>query len=135
MCLPSRRQLTPFQYQVGDDAFQTPKFSPTPKRPLTPNVVTVEREPDFSRFESLSFQESNERWSRKDAFEREQDANMVYDDTGTPQRQLKSRPLLLQRQSSSLASARVNGPVIQRTSRRRRKTRSKMMQIATTGKP
>ncbi|KAF3056222.1 hypothetical protein GL218_06668 [Daldinia childiae] len=60
--------IDPFQYQVADDAFQTPPYT-TPKRPLTPNVITVDREPNFSP----------ERLSRKDSYERElRDAHEIY---------------------------------------------------------
>ncbi|KAL7960864.1 hypothetical protein V8C34DRAFT_274956, partial [Trichoderma compactum] len=38
--------VDPFQYQVADDAFNTPQFN-TPRRPLTPQVVTVDRVPSF----------------------------------------------------------------------------------------
>ncbi|KAH6608738.1 involucrin repeat [Trichoderma cornu-damae] len=40
--------VDPFQYQVADDAFNTPQFNNTPRRPLTPQVVTVERAPSFA---------------------------------------------------------------------------------------
>ncbi|KAI0854256.1 hypothetical protein F5Y00DRAFT_222638, partial [Daldinia vernicosa] len=60
--------IDPFQFQVADDAFQTPPYT-TPKRPLTPNVITVDREPNFSP----------ERLSRRDSYERElRDAHEIY---------------------------------------------------------
>ncbi|KAI0383951.1 hypothetical protein F5Y04DRAFT_250084 [Hypomontagnella monticulosa] len=74
--------IDPFQFQVADDAFPTPLHT-TPKRPLTPNVITVDREPDFSRFEA-SGDDSRplERLSRKDSYERElRDAQKVYEAT------------------------------------------------------
>ncbi|KAI1090422.1 hypothetical protein F5B19DRAFT_463430, partial [Rostrohypoxylon terebratum] len=74
--------IDPFQFQVADDAFPTPLYT-TPKRPLTPNVVTVEREPDFSRFEyNGNDSPPQERLSRKDSYERElRDAHDVYEAT------------------------------------------------------
>ncbi|KAI1341602.1 hypothetical protein F5Y15DRAFT_361879 [Xylariaceae sp. FL0016] len=64
--------IDPFQFQVADDAFKTPQYG-TPKRPLTPNVVTVDREPDFSKFELTDHEvpTERERRSRKDSYERE----------------------------------------------------------------
>ncbi|KAI1649712.1 uncharacterized protein F4817DRAFT_13645 [Daldinia loculata] len=60
--------IDPFQFQVADDAFQTPPYT-TPQRPLTPNVITVDREPNFSP----------ERLSRRDSYERElRDAHEIY---------------------------------------------------------
>ncbi|KAI5927804.1 hypothetical protein F4810DRAFT_283600 [Camillea tinctor] len=65
--------IDPFQYQVADDAFPTPLHT-TPKRSPTPNIVTVEREPDFS---DLKFshdpprERPRERMSRKDSYELE----------------------------------------------------------------
>lgn len=54
----ARVPVDPFQYQVDDDAFETPKsVSPVPRRaPPSPTVVTVDREPDFSRFSSIRVQ-------------------------------------------------------------------------------
>ncbi len=67
--------IDPFQYQVADDAFATPRYG-TPTQPLTPVIMTVDREPDFSKFESYV---PYERLSRKDSFERElQDAQNAY---------------------------------------------------------
>ncbi|KAM0455459.1 hypothetical protein ACHAPV_007801 [Trichoderma viride] len=43
----SNSDIDPFKYQVADDAFNTPQFN-TPRRPLTPQVVTVERVPNFA---------------------------------------------------------------------------------------
>ncbi|KAK8089828.1 hypothetical protein PG997_004789 [Apiospora hydei] len=72
--------IDPFQFQVADDAFQTPKNATTPNRPLTPNVVFVEREPDFSRFELTEADtKPQERLSRRDSYERElEHAKEVY---------------------------------------------------------
>ncbi|KAK8048817.1 Deleted in azoospermia protein 2 [Apiospora phragmitis] len=64
--------IDPFQFQVADDAFQTPKNATTPNRPLTPNVVFVEREPDFSKFGLTEADtKPRERLSRRDSYERE----------------------------------------------------------------
>ncbi|RYP17774.1 hypothetical protein DL765_004352 [Monosporascus sp. GIB2] len=68
--LPSQEPIDPFQFQVSNDAFQTPSFG-TPQRPLTPNVVTVDREPDFSRLELSDNFEPSGRLSRRDEYERE----------------------------------------------------------------
>ncbi|KAJ4216285.1 hypothetical protein NW759_009532 [Fusarium solani] len=57
----------PFQYQVSDDAF-TMSQATTPKRPLTPNVVTIEREPNFDDSPPRSLA-SDARLSRRDSFE------------------------------------------------------------------
>ncbi|RYP35642.1 hypothetical protein DL767_003754 [Monosporascus sp. MG133] len=74
--LPSQGPINPFQFQ---DAFQTPSFG-TPKRPLTPNVVTVDREPDFSRFQLSDNFEPSGRLSRRDEYERElRDAQKAYE--------------------------------------------------------
>ncbi|KAL6887910.1 hypothetical protein GGI43DRAFT_388267 [Trichoderma evansii] len=43
----SNANVDPFKYQVANDAFNTPQFN-TPRRPLTPEVVTVERVPNFA---------------------------------------------------------------------------------------
>ncbi|KAM7223248.1 hypothetical protein V8F06_001461, partial [Rhypophila decipiens] len=73
--------VDPFQFQVPDDAFQTPTYA-TPKRVMTPpdvdktrgeaehkpEVILVDREPDFSRPEDRG----RERLSRRDEFEQEQ---------------------------------------------------------------
>lgn len=77
---PREGPVDVFQFQVADDAFQTPLYT-TPKRPLTPNVVTVDREPNFSRFEqSDDHVHPPERLSRKDSYEREiRDARDVYE--------------------------------------------------------
>ncbi|KAL7820090.1 hypothetical protein V8C26DRAFT_394345, partial [Trichoderma gracile] len=45
--------VDPFQYQVADDAFGTPQFN-TPRRPLTPEIVTVERVPHFTESRSAT---------------------------------------------------------------------------------
>ncbi|KAK1600070.1 uncharacterized protein LY79DRAFT_476514, partial [Colletotrichum navitas] len=63
--------IDPFQFQVADDAFQTPKYA-TPKRPLTPQVVTVDREPSFDNSPPRKPDYSESRMSRKDSFELEQ---------------------------------------------------------------
>ncbi|KAL7629454.1 hypothetical protein AAE478_000974 [Parahypoxylon ruwenzoriense] len=77
---PQEGPIDPFQFQVPDHAFQTPVYE-TPKRPITPNVITIDREPDFSRFESEDVQPS-ERLSRRDSYERElRDARDVYEAT------------------------------------------------------
>ncbi|KAK8139641.1 hypothetical protein PG984_000764 [Apiospora sp. TS-2023a] len=74
--------IDPFQFQVADDAFQTPKNA-TPNRPLTPNVVFVEREPDFSKFELTEADtRPRERQSRRDSYERELErAKEIYKET------------------------------------------------------
>ncbi|KAF9878995.1 hypothetical protein CkaCkLH20_03228 [Colletotrichum karsti] len=68
--------IDPFQFQVADDAFQTPKYATpknaTPKRPLTPQVVTVDREPNFDDSPPRKPDYSDARMSRKDSFELEQ---------------------------------------------------------------
>ncbi|KAI1466732.1 uncharacterized protein F4812DRAFT_64046 [Daldinia caldariorum] len=65
-----------FQFQVADDAFSTPPYT-TSKRPLTPNVITVDREPNFSSPEDHS---SPERLSRRDSYERQlHDAVEIYE--------------------------------------------------------
>ncbi|KAK2058700.1 hypothetical protein LY76DRAFT_616324 [Colletotrichum caudatum] len=63
--------IDPFQFQVADDAFQTPKYA-TPKIPLTPQVVTVDREPSFDNSPPRKPDYSESRMSRKDSFELEQ---------------------------------------------------------------
>lgn len=78
--LPKEGPVDPFQYQVADDAFQTP-LNTTPKRPLTPSVITVDREPDFSRFERMADEvRPLERLSRKDSYERDlRNAHEIYE--------------------------------------------------------
>ncbi|OTB06689.1 hypothetical protein M426DRAFT_106166 [Hypoxylon sp. CI-4A] len=79
---PREGPIDPFQFQVPEDAFQTPTYT-TPKRPLTPNIVTVDREPDFSKYD-LEDDEMHppERLSRRDSYERElRDAREVYEAT------------------------------------------------------
>ena len=66
---PSQGPIDPFQFQVANDAFPTPHF--TPKPPLTPDVVTVDREPDFSRLNSSAYEFPQGRLSRKDSYELE----------------------------------------------------------------
>ncbi|TFA98561.1 hypothetical protein CCMA1212_009753 [Trichoderma ghanense] len=46
--------VDPFQYQVADDAFGTPQFNNTPRRPLTPEIVTVDRVPNFTESRSVT---------------------------------------------------------------------------------
>lgn len=79
---PKEGPIDPFQFQVSDDAFQTP-LNTTPKRPLTPNVITVDREPDFSRFERKEDDARPfERLSRKDSYERDlRNAHEIYEAT------------------------------------------------------
>ncbi|PON23961.1 hypothetical protein TGAM01_v207289 [Trichoderma gamsii] len=69
----SDSDIDPFKYQVADDAFSTPQFN-TPRRPLTPQVVTVERVPNFtesSQPPSSGRQQSRPdiRLSRKDTYD------------------------------------------------------------------
>ncbi|KAI1485464.1 hypothetical protein F5X96DRAFT_682790 [Biscogniauxia mediterranea] len=64
---PSAGSVDPFQFQVADDAFPTPLHT-TPKRSPTPNVVTIDREPDFSDLK-FSHDPPQERLSRKDSYE------------------------------------------------------------------
>ncbi|KAL6873208.1 hypothetical protein J3F83DRAFT_732464, partial [Trichoderma novae-zelandiae] len=47
-----RPNVDPFQYQVADDAFGTPQFN-SPRRPLTPEIVTVDRVPNFTDSRSV----------------------------------------------------------------------------------
>ncbi|KAI1863882.1 uncharacterized protein JN550_009380 [Neoarthrinium moseri] len=75
----SKGPIDPFQFQVASDAFATPQYGNTPKRPLTPQVFTVDREPDFSRFEDDI---NPERMSRRDSYERElRDTQDIYEST------------------------------------------------------
>ncbi|KAF7536607.1 hypothetical protein G7Z17_g13022 [Cylindrodendrum hubeiense] len=59
--------VNPFQYQVADDAFMIPKLN-TPQRPLTPTVVTVDREPNFDDSPPRT-SAADARLSRKDSYE------------------------------------------------------------------
>ncbi|KAH7257135.1 hypothetical protein BKA59DRAFT_499394, partial [Fusarium tricinctum] len=59
--------VDPFQYQVADDAFTLSQRT-TPGRPLTPNVVTVEREPNFDDSPPRT-SAADARLSRRDSFE------------------------------------------------------------------
>ncbi|KAL9574848.1 hypothetical protein ACKAV7_000845 [Fusarium commune] len=59
--------IDPFQYQVADDAFTVSQRT-TPGRPLTPNVVTIEREPNFDDSPPSS-SAADARLSRRDSFE------------------------------------------------------------------
>ena len=74
----SKVPIDPFQYQVDDDAFPTPANT-TPKRPLTPMVFKVVREPKFADDddeeghhavpETRSLVAGEQRLSRRDSFE------------------------------------------------------------------
>ncbi|KAI0600237.1 hypothetical protein F4775DRAFT_546853, partial [Biscogniauxia sp. FL1348] len=66
---PPAGSVDPFQFQVADDAFPTPLHT-TPKRSPTPNIVTIDREPDFSDLK-FSHDPPRERLSRKDSYELE----------------------------------------------------------------
>ncbi|KAF5660979.1 hypothetical protein FHETE_8644 [Fusarium heterosporum] len=59
--------VDPFQYQVADDAFTLSQRT-TPGRPLTPNVVTIEREPNFDDSPPRNSAD-DARLSRRDSFE------------------------------------------------------------------
>ncbi|KIL95230.1 hypothetical protein FAVG1_02163 [Fusarium avenaceum] len=59
--------VDPFQYQVADDAFTLSQRT-TPRRPLTPNVVTVDREPNFDDSPPRT-SAADARLSRRDSFE------------------------------------------------------------------
>ncbi|KUJ22549.1 uncharacterized protein LY89DRAFT_664359 [Mollisia scopiformis] len=52
----STTSVDPFQYQVRESAFPTPTTE-IPAGQRTPTVVTVEREPDFSRMQSYSIKD------------------------------------------------------------------------------
>ncbi|KAK3988114.1 hypothetical protein QBC44DRAFT_110588 [Cladorrhinum sp. PSN332] len=60
--------VDPFQFQVPDDAFPTPTYA-TPARPLTPQVHTVEREPEWARLDPEP--DPDGRLSRRDSYENE----------------------------------------------------------------
>ncbi|KAF5582626.1 hypothetical protein FPCIR_9475 [Fusarium pseudocircinatum] len=64
---PVHETVDPFQYQVADDAFTVSQRT-TPGRPLTPNVVTIEREPNFDDSPPGS-SAADARLSRRDSFE------------------------------------------------------------------
>ncbi|KAF5591802.1 uncharacterized protein FSUBG_10383 [Fusarium subglutinans] len=64
---PVHETIDPFQYQVADDAFTVSQRT-TPGRPLTPNVVTIEREPNFDDSPPSS-SAVDARLSRRDSFE------------------------------------------------------------------
>ncbi|KLP18638.1 Uncharacterized protein LW94_6810 [Fusarium fujikuroi] len=64
---PVHETIDPFQYQVADDAFTVSQRT-TPGRPLTPNVVTIEREPNFDDSPPSS-SAADARLSRRDSFE------------------------------------------------------------------
>ncbi|KZZ95949.1 involucrin repeat protein [Moelleriella libera RCEF 2490] len=63
--------VDPFQFQIAGDASATTLgISPAPPRPLTPTVVTIDREPSFDDDNDFSAIETSEsRLSRKDSFE------------------------------------------------------------------
>jgi hypothetical protein len=63
----AHHDIDPFQYQVSDDAF-TMSQTTTPGRPLTPNVVTIEREPNFDDSPPRD-SAADARLSRRDSFE------------------------------------------------------------------
>ncbi|KAM0242822.1 hypothetical protein ACHAPO_001245 [Fusarium lateritium] len=63
----AHQDIDPFQYQVSDDAF-TMSQTTTPGRPLTPNVVTIEREPNFDDSPPRD-SAADARLSRRDSFE------------------------------------------------------------------
>ncbi|CAG9970775.1 unnamed protein product [Clonostachys byssicola] len=65
----SKAPVDPFQFQV--DNFMTPAVS-DPARPLTPMVVTVDREPVFDDDSPPYTPPGDRRMSRKDSFELEQ---------------------------------------------------------------
>ncbi|UNI21043.1 hypothetical protein JDV02_007071 [Purpureocillium takamizusanense] len=67
---PSQRTpVDPFQYQIHDNGLAAPDAGPA--RPLTPTVVTVDREPTFDNWPPRP-SVSDARLSRKDSFEIEQ---------------------------------------------------------------
>ncbi|TLD14162.1 uncharacterized protein PgNI_03868 [Pyricularia grisea] len=79
----SKSPTEPRDSRAADDDFPVP-MSQTPNRPLTPMITTVEREPDFSRFDARGHDQPRgptaelprDRLSRLDSFEREvQDVN------------------------------------------------------------
>ncbi|KAK8924920.1 hypothetical protein VCV18_005346 [Metarhizium anisopliae] len=67
----TRQPIDPFQFQVTDGALGTSLVSAAmaPTRPLTPTVVTVDREPNFD--DPPLLEQSDTRLSRKDSFEME----------------------------------------------------------------
>ena len=66
---PQRTPVDPFQYQIHDNDLAAPDAGPA--RPLTPTVVTVDREPTFSDWAPRP-SIPDARLSRKDSFEIEQ---------------------------------------------------------------
>ncbi|KAH8839034.1 hypothetical protein MCOR27_010409 [Pyricularia oryzae] len=80
----SKSPVEPLDSRTADDDFPAP-MSQTPIRPLTPMITTVEREPDFSKFNARGYDQPrgppvdapSERLSRLDSFER--DVNDVND--------------------------------------------------------
>ncbi|KAI5866600.1 hypothetical protein GGS23DRAFT_551237, partial [Durotheca rogersii] len=91
---PRERPIDPFQFQVTDDAFQPPVHA-TPRRPLTPNVITIDREPNFSPFKPEDDRPPFlERESRRDSYERElRDARRVHEETNHATAPLNAAPL------------------------------------------
>ncbi|KAJ3473234.1 hypothetical protein NLG97_g10430 [Lecanicillium saksenae] len=75
----SSSTATPFVYQVADGAYSMADLSaPQPPlgRPLTPNIVTIDREPNFDDYEPyVPLTPSESRLSRKDSFEIEEQAH------------------------------------------------------------
>lgn len=66
----TRQPVDPFQFQVAESALGSSLVSAAtaPARPLTPTVVTVDREPNFDE-EPPRLAQSDTRLSRKDSFE------------------------------------------------------------------
>ncbi|GKU13294.1 unnamed protein product [Fusarium langsethiae] len=81
----AHQDIDPFQYQVSDDAF-TMSQGNTPGRPLTPNVVTIEREPNFDDSPPRD-SAADARLSRRDSFEiRRMVEDYHRESQGAPQR-------------------------------------------------
>ncbi|KAF5676023.1 hypothetical protein FDENT_9563 [Fusarium denticulatum] len=79
---PVHETIDPFQYQVADDAFTVSQRT-TPGRPLTPNVVTIEREPNFDDSPPSS-SAADARLSRRDSFEIERMVDEYRRETHNP---------------------------------------------------
>ncbi|EGX91781.1 involucrin repeat protein [Cordyceps militaris CM01] len=79
----STSKVNPFLYQVADGAFSTTELAAAevpPGRPLTPNIITIDREPNFDDYEPyLPLTTSEPRLSRKDSFEIEERAQGSHD--------------------------------------------------------
>lgn len=74
--------VDPFQFQVANDAFPTPQYSP-PERSRTPHIETVERAPAWAQLEAEPNEE--QRLSRRDSFENElRQAQAIVDETNHP---------------------------------------------------